>query len=322
MSVKVLACTCICVHVFSVDWLWGIIMGLGLSRLPRGDDNHSGCPLISTGIGASIKLETLGDEREHRCERVHVCDVFCGSGVTCCAHVFVWISCQRENERERQKVFFFSSPSRWVNLCFMEIKYGLHPPPCLQMVPVERGWLYLAHLRQGTWECWCWVGSAVPRQASCPQEPEYDPLYLPPVSAPPPPSFLLLLNLPCLLPGIDFLPPDKAWPGLLEYLDRWVYWGRCQVHVCMWGREGERGRKRGGFVMLNNLWGSNRHIMLVGDLAGHSVPKSSFVTLWINNHGSPALLIKSFSFWFSIFSPSFLPPPHLSFSIFLYTPAN
>lgn len=36
-------------------------------------------------------------------------------------------------------------------------------------------------------------------------------LLQPPLPSPPPPR---------LHPGIDFLPPDKAWPGLLEYLDR------------------------------------------------------------------------------------------------------
>lgn len=117
---------------------------------------------------------------------------------------------------------------------------------------------YLAHLSQGTWECWCWVGSAVPRQVSCPQEPEYDPLYLPPVSLPPPPRHQLdLLQLPLSSPSSSSpLLPSPPWDRLSSTWQAlaWITGIPGQVSllrkvssacvcVCMWGREGERGRK-------------------------------------------------------------------------------
>lgn len=64
------------------------------------------------------------------------------------------------------------------------------------------------------------------------------------------------------------------------------------------------------FLILGNLSTAKQQTglyVVVGNLAGHSVPKSSLVIPWINNQGSPALLIKSSSFWFSIFSPSLTP---------------
>lgn len=116
-------------------------MGLGVSRLPLWDDNHSGCPLISTGIGASIKLETLRHQGETLLwwpwTRVQ-CFFFWASHV--CVDVFflwIWFTVQRK----RSVAVLFCFASQWVNLCFMEIKYGPRLPPCLQMVPVERGWL-------------------------------------------------------------------------------------------------------------------------------------------------------------------------------------
>lgn len=119
-------------------------MGLGVSRLPQWDDNHSGCPLISTGIAASIKLETLRDER-NTAVRVNTCDASSGLCATCCAHVWMFcVNWMSVRGRKKKLAFFFSfvqRTTRWVNLCFMEIKYGPHLPPCLQMVPVERGWL-------------------------------------------------------------------------------------------------------------------------------------------------------------------------------------
>lgn len=96
------------------DWLWRIIMGLGVSRLPQWDDNHSGCPLISMGIGASIKLETLRDERELCCECEHVCVVFSGLGVTCWAHgCVVWISCQVDGV-EGAACVFITQADEWI----------------------------------------------------------------------------------------------------------------------------------------------------------------------------------------------------------------
>lgn len=127
-----------------VDWLWGIIMGLRVSRLPRWDDNHSGCPLISTAIGVSIILAILRDEREHCCACVHVntC-VFFTLLSRVCAHM--WMFCAKVNKLsgrwEKKCCFFPILASSWVNLCFMEIKYHPLLPPCLQMVPVEWGWL-------------------------------------------------------------------------------------------------------------------------------------------------------------------------------------
>lgn len=103
----------------------------------------------------------------------------------------VWMFCVNQLSGGDGGGGHFFSPHlnrRWVNLCFMEIKYGPHPPLPASRWSLWREGDYLAHLSKGTWECWCWVGSAVPRQASCPQEPEYDPLYLPPVSGPLPPS--------------------------------------------------------------------------------------------------------------------------------------
>lgn len=101
---------------YCADWLWRIIMGLEVSRLPQWDDNHSGCPLISTGIGASIKLETLRDDREHCCEREHVCGVFSGPGVTCRARGgFVWISCEAQGEKMINALFFFHTQAdEWI----------------------------------------------------------------------------------------------------------------------------------------------------------------------------------------------------------------
>lgn len=118
----------------------------------------------------------------------------------------------REKKRERGRFFFFSfsSPNRPVNLSFMEIKYGLHPPLPASRWSLWRESDYLAHLRQGTWECWCWVGSAVPRQASCPQEPEYDLLYLP---TPPPPQSLVLTLPPLTYHRLDLLPPLSPPPS-------------------------------------------------------------------------------------------------------------
>lgn len=130
------------------------------------------------------------------------------------SHVALMFYVNRLSDREREIfVFSFSSPNRPVNLSFMEIKYGRHPPLPASRWSLWRESDYLAHLRQGTWECWCWVGSAVPRQASCPQEPEYDLLYLPAppsptVSGPHPPSS----NLPPARLTAPLSPPPSQTP--------------------------------------------------------------------------------------------------------------
>ena len=116
--------------------------------------------------------------------------------LTCCAHVRMFCVNQlsgreRGGKEKKGGFFFFFSPAGQQMSEFMFYWNQIWPsPPSLAASrwSLWREGDYLAHLSQGTWECWCWVGSAVPRQASCPQEPEYDPLYLPPVSGPLPPS--------------------------------------------------------------------------------------------------------------------------------------
>lgn len=79
---------------FCADWLWRIIMGLRVSQLPRWNDNHCSCPLISTGKGLSIKPEKLCHERQrhHVHEHVH--------SLRCCTYCeLVWML--GENRRLR-----------------------------------------------------------------------------------------------------------------------------------------------------------------------------------------------------------------------------
>lgn len=176
----------------------------------------------------------------------------------------------KDTDTERRGAGGLSSPCRRVNLCFMEIKRGLHsstsshPPPslpCLQMVPVERGWLSgpseAGNLRVLMLGGQC---SATPSLLS-PGAWTWSPLPAAPPPPPlphlwsPPPSFLLLY-LSRLRPGTDFLPPTSHGVGIPECLDRWVLGRKVpSACVCVWGRAG-RGRggktERGGFVMLNS----------------------------------------------------------------------
>lgn len=248
------------------DWLWRIIMGLGVSQLPRWDDNHSGCPLISTGIGASIKLETLRDERGHCCEREHVCVMFSPDQalhVVLTCGCFVWISCQVERGRKKRRnvLFFFRLASRWVNLCFMEIKYGLHPPslppdgPCGERVIIWPIWAREPESVDVGWAVRCHAKPPVPRSLNT--IPFTCPLSLV-LSLPPPPHHRLdLLQLP---PSSSSSPPPSppwdrlsstwqglAWitgiPGQVSLL-REVSSACMCLYASTWGREGERERKR------------------------------------------------------------------------------
>jgi len=121
-----------------------------------------------------------------------------------------------------------------------------------------------------------------------------------------PDAFAPILSLPppVSTPGIDFLPPDKAWPGIPGQVSL-----RRKVSSVF-----VRGRREGTKELVSCLatYQEQNSNPVAGNLAGHSVPKSSLVIPWINNQGSPALLIKSSSFWFSIYSAllslSFLSP--------------
>lgn len=57
------------------DQLRRIIMGLGLSRLRRRDDNYSGCPVISAGIGVSVKRRHSEMGGNAAVSGVYTCDV-------------------------------------------------------------------------------------------------------------------------------------------------------------------------------------------------------------------------------------------------------
>lgn len=172
-----------------------------------------------------------------------------------CFTCFVCICCQGGRERKRKGVSL-TNQNRWVILCFMEIKYGLHPPALLPDGPCG-GWLsgpsQAGNLRilmlggqfyatPSLLSPGAWIWSPLPAAVSGPLPPSSS---LPPARLTEPQSPHLLVPL-RLHPGIDFPSPDSVWPGLVKYLDRWVDFGRCQVHVCRsmgWGRGKEAGRK-------------------------------------------------------------------------------
>lgn len=152
---------------------------------------------------------------------------------------------------------------------------------CFQMVPVEGGWLS-GPSEAGNLRMLMLGGQfyATPSLLS-PGAWIWSPLAAP-VSGPPPPSSSLpparltepqspLLVPLRLHPGIDFPPPDSVWPGLVEYLDRWVDFGRCQVHVCgsmgvgMGGGDRKEVRKRGSRHSQTSKWNDPFKCWTAGD---------------------------------------------------------
>ena len=128
--------------------------------------------------------------------------------LTCCAHVRMFcvnqLSGRERGGKEKKGGFFFFFPrlaSRWVNLCFIEIKYGLHLPPlqppdgpCGERVIIWPIWAREPESVDVGWAVRCHAKPPVPRSLN--MIPFTCPLSLV-LSLPPPPHHRLdLLQLP------------------------------------------------------------------------------------------------------------------------------
>lgn len=168
----------------------------------------------------------------------------------CFTHV-LYASDVREREEEKG-CLWQTRTDEWFYVLW-KLNMALTLLPCSQMVPVEGGWLSEAgNLRMlmlgGQFYAtpsllspgaWIWYPLAAPVSGPLPPSSSLPPARLTEPKSP------LLIPL-CLHPGIDFPPPDSVWPGLVEYLDRWVHFGRCQVHDCgSMGVGTGRGRREG-----------------------------------------------------------------------------
>lgn len=217
-------------------------MGLGLSRLLRRDDNYSGCPVISAGIGASVKLETLGDERECCCERrVHMWCLAVGRPLRVALREWERVAAAAVGVAGETKGF--SQPTLQMSE-FMFYGNKIWPPPpslppdgpCGERVIIWPIWGREPESVDVGWAVRCHAKPPVPRSLNmipftCPR------LCTPPLPPPPPPLSLPWDRLSSTWQGLAWI---TGMPGQVS-LRRKV--SSAGVHVCMCGGKSERGRK-------------------------------------------------------------------------------
>lgn len=216
------------------DQLWRTIMGLGLSRLPSWDDNHSGCPLISTGIQSVSKT---GDTQRGEGVLLWV-DTHLGCFLLITSYMlyscFVHISCQMGWEKwgAAVKKSFFLLVLQKSEFMFYGNKIWLSPPlppdgPCGERVIIWLIWGREPESVDVGWAVLCHAKPPVPRSLNM------IPCTCPPslvLSLPPPPHQQLdLLNHkppshPPISPPWDKLSP--IWQGLA-----WITWITGQVRL-------------------------------------------------------------------------------------------